>query len=622
MSTVSLIHPPASYTLHDYPQSLKERLGRFDQSLAWEGKPLPFSSRTVEALDLIEIRSGHTKKPEKIKKSIYRKDLYQKMILALGDGSIEKMAGKMREIAPAIEHINKKNPNEFAFRIHFQEDTRILLILLDDTQSADKVMLHRFGNVDVCISARKKDPMFTWHECSQEESQHLHPEFLVRIARYLDNGQTLNMSSFPKWGSGERAYSSDPYQGYLDDFFYYEQLAPNGSLMRTHLPKQLNLLHLTCFKKEILESQAIRVSRAGCIGNLVYTTELVGLQANIMGGHVLGLNQRKFALAPPDKNHFIFMKVDCRNNIITNWIQKYGRGRLFLEAGKEISLGKEVLAQYRSFYPLLAFTDLYGTLIKQNEVKDDHFTKLSFSMLKDSMEKLNAEIGPSILNGIFFESIKDYILLFQSDADSVRWRSVQSFNMGNQYSIFFELCPTLKSDWDTSRFPILFDPVLRVLQERGIISSDADKTLFMQFILDRVFYYLNVACLEGCQTLPEPDDLRSFEDLSSRLPNLSGLIYNQLLKEKHKGSPVYNAYCTALQTAYERSYRNRDIDIAVKSGIARTEEIGIRNGTPVQFFDFDIRNQEDFYEILESQEALPLSIDGISTTNGFTKRYT
>ena len=330
---------------------------------------------------------------------------------------------------------------------------------------------------------------------------------------------------------------------------------------------------------------------------------------------------------------------------MTNWIEKLGRGRLFLEARNRllfndenrpraisqwiaentVSVSAEVIIQYARLYPLLNCINLYSTAIKCAELNwADYREENMYSLVIALMEQIAfPQDGPyhSVVNNIFFEIIKDYILLFQSDESSIKFCSQQSFNMDNQYAIFFELCPELKTDWNTGRFPINIKAVFNVLKAHQLIVSSEEEYVFKVFFLDRLAYYINVSCLEGCRKLPRLEQVKTFEDLANSLPNLTGIIYNDLIKSKYKKTPFIELYSDHLRACYDTSYDERDIDVLVKCGFSGTEEIGVRASASVRFFDFEILKKDEFFHSIQINDLISLDIKGVSNQNGFTNRF-
>ena len=581
-----------------------------------------------------------------------------------------------------------RSRNQFAFRLWFKSTSKDLvsriLLLFITKQPMDGINPIRgyqglFGNVDLMVIPSyllTQDRLpgdiltFTWHQ--QADINQLSANMLVSISRYLDHGQLLNLGELHQLGcrnlgSEESMASIDPYQQYFHDFNYNVKHAPNGCLMKVALPSSLIVLHQTAHKPAIIESNEMRISRAGCMGNMVYTTLLSG--NNIIGGHAIGLYERSHPGASLTKDDFILFQVNHLQNRLTNWIEKLGRGRLFLDARNRMlssqphtktkahrpplssacahhavsdipklkldiispaiqdpieRLSNDVISRYANFYPLLAFVNLYGSSINKCIIKDPRLIPSVFSLATQLINKNSSHYfgsNESVINNIFFETIKDYILLFQSDVKSNEFKALHSFYMGNVYSIFFELHPELKLNWNTGSFPIQIDHVIDVLTRRNIITPGKGEIIFKKFFLDRLAYYIQVCCLEGCLQLPTIEQIKSFDDLANTLPNFAGILFNDLIKSTFKKTALIEQYSSILRSSYDESYDERNIDVAIKCGASWTEEFGIRSRTSVRFFDFKLsQNRHGFYSI-ETQQPLGIVISGISETNGFTTRF-
>ena len=524
-----------------------------------------------------------------------------------------------------------------------------------------------FGNVDLCLLpnsllTEKEPPKFQTIVFSPlaDIKTYLSREDLITISHYLDHGQTFNLSTLKQLGfddlseidpaSKSRWRPIDPYQQYLNDISHYVNTTFNGSLITRRLPETFQLLHLTLHKQPIITSKLLKVSRAGCIGNMVYTTMLVGEEYNTIGGHTIGLCNRLSCL--PSNDNLILLELDQSGNKITNWIEKLGRGRLFLEARNQMlsngtyknsanrllftlpnpsdfklhtfqirTISTQATEMYSRCWDTLFFCIHYSQIVRVSKptpnTLERWFIKLS-SLLTHVSSQVNGKPYYSILNSIVFETVKDYILLFQSDAGSIKYRNVSSFNMHMQYEIFFELFSQLKKDWNTGLFPMDIPHILNTLERWNFFTHDNDRHLFREFFLNRFAYYINVGVLEGIKKLPIIDKSTSFDSLSNQLPNLMGNIFNTLIKQ-YRNSTILERYMKQLRSCYALSYDTRDIDIAIKSGVCGTDEIGVRPRTDIGFFNIDISEKEALSTVSKTT-PLNLTIGGSSDTKGFTDR--
>ena len=160
-----------------------------------------------------------------------------------------------------------------------------------------------------------------------------------------------------------------------------------------------------------------------------------------------------------------------------------------------------------------------------------------------------------------------------------------------------------------------------ILISRGIIQTEQQHLIFKNFFIDRLFYYVNLGCLEGALEIPHPDQLKTVDELANWLPNLTGLIYNDLIKNRHTEIQLIEEYNCYLRSCYDASYDQRNIDLAIKSGISATEEVGVRESAAVRFFDFDLFKSEDGFFKVKLNKEIPVSIVGLSEKNGFSIRF-
>jgi hypothetical protein len=465
----------------------------------------------------------------------------------------------------------------------------------------------------------------------------LSPRMWVEISKHLDGGQRLNLGeifaiqkAFFSDTSNEDAY----YQHYNQLGFYLKH-CPNGSLMLKTLKERFFVVHQSPYKREILSSTELRVSRGGCIGSLVYTTELIGEKGCQLGGHALGLLERKAISVSQFKNNLILAQVEKQGNVFSNWIDKFGRGCLIHAARQKaltthsekndlvinLNCKQTALAEYEKIFSLLQLSLTLKHFIKEKgHLPADIAIKAFLAFIKQK-SLIDLTSKSSLLNSIYFEIIKDYILLFQDDENSRKFRSKESFNMILQYDIFFILCPELKKTWDTTNFNPSFDTLRDVLTAKGFLTEASKLLEFKIFFLERFCYYINISLLEGSDILQTPTECIYFEQLSAQAANLAELLYYYSLKSHYKTTSFFKKFSENLNAVYQTFYQERAIKIAIKSGFARTEEIGLTHESNVDFFDFSITSESAVDVALFPSQPFPfLKIQGISQTNGFTTR--
>lgn len=161
----------------------------------------------------------------------------------------------------------------------------------------------------------------------------------------------------------------------------------------------------------------------------------------------------------------------------------------------------------------------------------------------------------------------------------------------------------------------------KVLRGKGLLLDEIQQKDFERFFLERLIDYVSIGLLEGKESIPYRQFITHFEDLRAPLPNLAHLLYYYSLKSHFKKSCFFQKFSETMRSCYEKFYSERRIHIAVKCGLARTEEIGLSKECEVNFHDFavDHKSKEDVTVI--PKRRLPfLKIQGVSKTNGFTQR--
>lgn len=519
--------------------------------------------------------------------------------------------------------------------------SRVFLLLKDELVKDCSLHWQYLGNVDLFLYGDNIGYPLVLHNLigkNPENISHISFSSWIEVARFLDGGQRINLAEICSYSEDFFAHMpgrNDLYAQHYSQLKEYIFTLPNGKLILKPMERSFSVVHQSPFKKEILLSKQLKVSRGGCIGNLVYTTELLGKDGKDLGGHALGLLERKHVEPSQIKENLLLLQVKKTGNFFTNWIDKQGRGSLILSARSKILEADSPLAfhksdkmcglrckeQYRKLFPFFQLCLSFSYLIKEKSSLAEPLVDKFFDALTQSANPSLSSFKAGLINGIYFEVIKDYILLFQDDPISRLFRENKSFNMGLQYEIFFTLCPELQKNWDTTKFSPSFEQVFDVLHAKGLLSNKMQKSVFKKFFVERLTYYIGVGLLEGETTLPDPDELYSFEDLVSKLPNLSGILYNNSLKVSCDTQDYVRSFSKQMRIECEKFYGERYIDFAVKCGLARTEEVGLAETAVAEFYDYDMDYQSTTLVRITPKNSLPdMKIGGVSATNGFTSR--
>lgn len=297
----------------------------------------------------------------------------------------------------------------------------------------------------------------------------------------------------------------------------------------------------------------------------------------------------------------------------------------------------EVIPQYKAVYPFLQLMIQQPALMPtaNDLTKSDVQSEIQsrFNGFWDEFDRARRNIpsdrlpSSSLLNGILFESIKDFILLYQQSSASDLWEKEGSFEMENQYEIFFSMMPSLgiAGEWNNGRFLPSWETIVRELNCHHLpMNTPSAMATFQSFLMSRFSYYFNVACLEGMTNIPDPSTINSFDDLARELPNLSGVFVLSTAADLTSPSPFWSDFQKEMRDAFESSHNARQIYVPIKSGVSGTAEIGVRAGIPCNLYEVSDLTKSDeskiphYVAIPAAKEMDVKVVSEISTVGGLT----
>lgn len=557
---------------------------------------------------------------------------------------------------------------EIVFRVWYaktpnQYSSRLLYIGSQTHASRDVSLFYRvFGQIDLAMIPSTTDYYhevnLNWIEYqSPEDLSQLSMDTLIRISKYLDHGQCLNLRTLESFMPHHKIKyalsfnSNDAHRQHLRDYYNNQQFAPNGRSLSS-FPRSEHVTHLTNYKAEILNSGMISTSNGGCLGNVIYSVKVLRDTSGqeYIGGMSVGLAARLYSSKELDQNKIFLMSIKDQENFLSNWINSFGFGRLKLEAMLIIAkkpmyslilhkATRESLFLYQRMQPLLAHFKTYCSkrewiekltehqqailITKEFKVFWDLFTTIR--VLPESDSGLRHFY---LLNNLLFEVLKDYILLHQTTPDQELFNELGSYDMHNQYQFFFALDPDLKDKgFKTEFFSPDYASIIEHLANHNAIELQnvADELRLQKFLLDRFSAAINIYFLEH-QTAPDINPMLFMENghcihpfihHALILPNLFGNIIHSILSKIQNASPreqkLLKEYHQQLRQLYDLSYDERKITVPLKANLFETDEIGVRQLDSTSIHEIQLQaTQTSLYKIMNISQPLPLILKGVS----------
>jgi hypothetical protein len=544
-----------------------------------------------------------------------------------------------------------------------QRSSRLLYISSSQHTSSDVLLFYRvWGQIDLVMIPVTANYDHAMH-INWIGSKHfgalsqLSMHTLIRISKYLDHGQCLNLrtlDSFMPHYKIQQALainSNDAYRQHLRDYYHYQQSVPNARSL-AFFPRSKHVTHMTKFKVEICNSGMISTSNGGCLGNVIYSVKVLTDQSGqeYMSGMSLGLVARLYSSTVLDQEKIFLFAIKEQKNFLSNWINGFGFGRLKLEAmllmatQPEYSFMlhkacRESLFLYKRMRPLLVHFKNYcakrvwienlnarqQAILINMEFKN--FWAL-FSVMRVLPQNYNGLGQFYLLNNLLFEILKDYILLHQTTCDQNLFTELGSYDMYNQYQFFFAIDPDLKNKGFKTEFfsPDYASIVENLINHNALNRNDLEGELRLKkFLLDRFSAAVNIFFLEN-QTAPDIKPkiftdhqhfMHPFIDYALILPNLFGNIIHSVLSKVQNPSPraqkLLKDYHQQLRHLYDLSYDERNITMPIKANLFETDEVGVRQLDSNSVHDLQLQEvQTSLYKITNISPPLPIILKGVS----------
>jgi hypothetical protein len=508
-----------------------------------------------------------------------------------------------------------------------------------------------------------------------EDVKFLSMDVLVEVQRNLHQGQMLNMSTLMHeydiaLDMKKYAGKKDVFSQYFIDFENYRTNTKFGQSMIRKISRNGYVygIHQTTskIKKEIIDTDNLHVSKTGCLGSGVYCA--LSLPENmelLIGGHVMGLYNRANSKAELKKqddtpiiqltqkkrkvestivtpcplevsghSDFLFFKARYGGNRLSNWIERFGSGRLYLEA-KNAMLASISLKEKKYFNLDIKednYSDEFSKISKK--VIDEYvlvfgFLSYMIKLSKRDISNIDSDgfwvkfndtrkRAPTILNNIFFEVVKDYMMLHLG-GEGKQWNEIGSFDMDLQYELIFKLCPSMRENWDT----VKFSPDLDTMKEVFSKYHDFDEKKMQRFFYERMSFYVCQRILEGEIDLPLPVSVLSTDDLAKSLPNLAGLLFHFKGAQLYKKDAFFDKYLERLRVCEKQFRENTNLEIGIKSGSYGTEEYILHQDSQdvVAYTPRFFTNEKGHIKVEAAKPHGSLTItQRPSKTNGFTIR--
>lgn len=346
------------------------------------------------------------------------------------------------------------------------------------------------------------------------------------------------------------------------------------------------LAHVTPNLHNIQENHILYPS-AGCLVGSVYCTPLTKqngkLRMHNLGDFVFDKEAPLFAKFAENKLHkpheLIVFEVDLpetsKNNLVGIDYLRLGEIHFNTYKSLEYLLSPEerhklqelcISRIRRSFNYLCASNQITHSKDKMDDIK-------LLKLFIDAIDSL------PILGYFYFETVTEYIMLFQDNDKSEEYKQLGEFYSPTYKELVFYLCPHLSKNFSLREFKPTLDEVANYIKDRKII-KDFDKEHMLSYLARRLAFLTDSRLFSEDRSLINWERLRwNFEELTEIFKPLLGHLIHRELRTFGR-YPYFYFYFDQHKALEVWNYWNH-MNIAIPfNGIIPKGEIGINPAHP------------------------------------------
>lgn len=388
-------------------------------------------------------------------------------------------------------------------------------------------------------------------------------------------------------GYADASFDSD-----MDWFKYLSEETPNGELLRSNVlydtirSGKIYLAHITKSFKAIEEGGKI-LSSSGCLVGSVYCTPVVqeggDLRLHNLGSYILSREAPKFSQAGQEVALLLIeLELPHSTTVHPAGVDYLKLGMVHYSVFSELSY----LLSRREFEELKNATidAIRGANTLLSVVHG--FTAESIAENFKKFYKLYQEttVHLPILGYFLFETLCEYIALYQHGEEVERHREIGEIYCTNFKNLTFSLCPDLTRAFNLGTFRPDLEMVIKYLKTINVIQAN-NEHLFIGHLVRRLQYFMNSRFLQFPEGNKAQDKLFwrnvewDFAYLEHGAAPLLGHTIHRLLRNMHR-YPNFYFYFDQYKALQAWNYWNHAQIALPYNAVLPKGEIGINPAYP------------------------------------------
>lgn len=403
--------------------------------------------------------------------------------------------------------------------------------------------------------------------------------------------------------------------------------SPNGELIDNNsffknlrTDKKHYLAHITYGLEKIRESKTL-YSSGGCLVGSVYCVPLSienkKLRLHNLGDYIFHEEARTLGNRSSTPE-ILIIEIDTyaktHNNVI---------GIDYLKLG---SIHKNIFFELEYLLSSKERFDLHNRIVKQIKESMD-FLSLCSSIFYNGF-KINPEhfincfrqtaTNLPILGYLYFEAVSEYILLFQDNPESKKYRDVGEFYNRSYKELMYSVQPNLKSNFKLSNFIPTTAQIEEYLISKKVF-VDFNEKQFVDHLYNRLLSLVMARLLPGTENIEWQNFQWDFDKLAESVDRLIGHLIHRELRNFGRYPSLYFYFDQTKALQIWNYWNHMDVIIPF-NGILPKGEIGINPAYPDLNYKIYLGKISKFnnFSYVDKVEQLDISIEPRLVDLGYT----
>ncbi|EKE05910.1 MAG: hypothetical protein ACD_19C00150G0002 [uncultured bacterium] len=340
--------------------------------------------------------------------------------------------------------------------------------------------------------------------------------------------------------------------------------------------KKMYLAHTTSNLKKVIESKAL-YSSAGCLVGSIYCSQLTKEANNFrmhnLSSYIHNNEVQKFTDEKSTSVDTLIIEVnmdkDSNNNLIGVDYLRLGDIHFSIYKHLEYLLSCNERAELSNILTN-HIRNGFGFLSRCRNIFNHHISVDNDKFLAEFTENIKSL---PILGYIYFESIVEYILLFQDSPRASQFHDLKEFYNPSYKDLIFSVWPKLSKSYSLNTFQPKFSVVTNYLKTHHVFNKFSENE-FKDYVVQKILYLVNTRLFNDLDDIMWKEVRMDMDNLSEHFRPLIGHLIHRELRNFGRYPNFYHYFDEVKALRIWNYWNHMNLSIPF-NGIIPKGEIGI-----------------------------------------------